>query len=388
MDSLIQYNDAVNAIKTAILQGQYEAAKGVNRIQLALYFAIGKYLSQHTRKGVWGEGALASISEQLRKELPGLRGFSETQMKDMRRFYEAWKMLDNNMTVATAEITSCNSAVATAELQDKEYQIDIFHTLTITNIPEFPVDDFFKVPFTHHSAIIIGTKDTSARYYYIHRTAEEHLAVKKLRQLIKEDAFHSQGHIPNNFTKTINDSKEARRAIEMFKDEYLLDFINVEEIGVREKIDVDERVVEQSIVQNIKNFIMTFGRDFAFIGNQYHLEIYGVEQFPDLLFFNRELNAMVCIELKLGEFKTSYLGQLFGYLQILDDKVRKPHENPSIGIVLCQSANYSYAEYAVRDYTKPMGVATYKTLDDMPERLRKALPDMKKMIDLLKIKEE
>ena len=104
MDSLIQYNNAVNAIKTAILQGQYEAAKGVNRIQLALYFAIGKYLSQHTRKGVWGEGALASISEQLRKELPGLRGFSETQMKDMRRFYEAWNMLDSNSAVATAEL--------------------------------------------------------------------------------------------------------------------------------------------------------------------------------------------------------------------------------------------------------------------------------------------
>ena len=376
MDSLIQYNNAVNAIKTAILQGQYEAAKGVNRIQLALYFAIGKYLSQHTRKGVWGEGALASISEQLRKELPGLRGFSETQMKDMRRFYEAWDMLDSN------------SAVATAELPDVENQIDIFHTLSISNIPDFPVEDFFKVPFTHHSAIISGPKETSARFYYIHRTVEEHLSVKKLRQLIKEDAYHSQGRMPNNFTRTINNSREARRAVEMFKDEYLLDFINVEEIGEREKIDVDERVVEQSIVQNIKNFIMTFGRDFAFIGNQYHLEIYGVEQFPDLLFFNRELNAMVCIELKLGEFKTSYLGQLFGYLQILDDKVRKPHENPSIGIILCQSANYSYAEYAVRDYSKPMGVATYKTLDDMPERLRKALPDMKKMMDLLKNKEE
>lgn len=376
MDSLIQYNNAVNAIKTAILQGQYEAAKGVNRIQLALYFAIGKYLSQHTRKGVWGEGALASISEQLRKELPGLRGFSETQMKDMRRFYEAWNMLDSN------------SAVATAELQNSENQIDIFHTLSISNIPDFPVEDFFKVPFTHHSAIISGPKETSARFYYIHRTVEEHLSVKKLRQLIKEDAYHSQGRMPNNFTRTINNPREARRAVEMFKDEYLLDFINVEEIGEREKIDVDERVVEQSIVQNIKNFIMTFGRDFAFIGNQYHLKIYGVEQFPDLLFFNRELNAMVCIELKLGEFKTSYLGQLFGYLQILDDKVRKPHENPSIGIILCQSANYSYAEYAVRDYSKPMGVATYKTLDDMPERLRKTLPDMKKMMDLLKNKEE
>lgn len=111
MDSLIQYNNAVNAIKTTILQGQYEAAKGVNRIQLALYFAIGKYLSQHTRKGVWGEGALASISEQLRKELPGLRGFSETQMKDMRRFYEAWNMLDSNSAVATAELCFENSAV-------------------------------------------------------------------------------------------------------------------------------------------------------------------------------------------------------------------------------------------------------------------------------------
>ena len=400
MDSLIQYNNAVNAIKTAILQGQYEAAKGVNRIQLALYFAIGKYLSQHTRKGVWGEGALAAISEQLRKELPGLRGFSETQMKDMRRFYEAWNMLDSNSAVATAELCFensavataelCfeNSAVATAELQNSENQIDIFHTLSISNIPDFPVEDFFKVPFTHHSAIISGPKETSARFYYIHRTVEEHLSVKKLRQLIKEDAYHSQGRMPNNFTRTINNPREARRAVEMFKDEYLLDFINVEEIGEREKIDVDERVVEQSIVQNIKNFIMTFGRDFAFIGNQYHLEIYGVEQFPDLLFFNRELNAMVCIELKLGEFKTSYLGQLFGYLQILDDKVRKPHENPSIGIILCQSANYSYAEYAVRDYSKPMGVATYKTLDDMPERLRKALPDMKKMMDLLKNKEE
>ena len=388
MDSLIQYNDAVKAIKTAILQGQYEAAKGVNRIQLALYFAIGKYLAQRTRKGVWGEGALAAISEQLHKELPGLRGFSETQMRDMRRFYEAWNMLDNNSAVATAELCQDNSAVATAELQHTENQIDIFHTMSVTNIADFPIEDFFKVPFTHHSAIISGTKDTLARYYYIRRTAEEHLAVKKLRQLIKEGAYNKQGHMPSNFARTINNPMEARRAVEMFKDEYLLDFINVEEIGEREKIDVDERVVEQKIVQNIKNFIMTFGRDFAFIGNQYHLEIYGVEQFPDLLFFNRELNAIVCIELKLGEFKTSYLGQLFGYLQILDDKVRKPHENPSIGIVLCQSANYSYAEYAVRDYTKPMGVATYKTLDDMPENIRKALPDMKKMMDILKNKEE
>ena len=119
------------------------------------------------------------------------------------------------------------------------------------------------------------------------------------------------------------------------------------------------------------------------MGNQQLLEVYGVEQFPDLLFFNRELNAMVVIELKTGEFKTSYLGQLMGYMTILDEKVRKPHENPSIGIVLCKSANREYVEFMIRDYSKPMGVATYKTADDMPENIRKVLPDMEDLKKLL-----
>ena len=215
MNDLVLYDAAVKVIKIAILQGQYEAAKDVNRVQLVLYFSIGKYLSKNTRNGVWGEGALVTISEQLRKELPGLRGFSETQMKDMRRFYEAWEILD------------ANSAVMTAELLYADNEIDIFHTMQVSNVTEFPVEDFFKVPFTHHSIILSGTKATLERYYYIHRTAEEHLTARKLRQLIKEDAYKSQGYMPSNFARTINDPIEARRAVEMFKDEYLLDFINV-----------------------------------------------------------------------------------------------------------------------------------------------------------------
>ena len=153
----------------------------------------------------------------------------------------------------------------------------------------------------------------------------------------------------------MSNSSLARKAVMMFKDSYFLDFINVEEIGERDKEDVDERVVEQQIVQNIKKFILTFGKDFAFIGNQYHLEVYGVEFFPDLLFFNRELNALVVIESKTGEFKSSYLGQLMTYLRILDDHVKKPHENPSIGIVLCKSSNKEFVEYVIQDYQKPMG---------------------------------
>ena len=375
MQEIIKYHGAVQAIKTAILQGQYEAAKGVNRIQLAVYFAIGKYISVNTRTQSWGTHALEFISEQLRRELPGLRGFSENNLKNMRKFYEAWKMLDKT-TIAIVE-----------SLNTGKY-IDIQHAMVIPNTFDFPVEDFFRLPFTHHIRIIEGLDNLENRYYYIHRAVEEHLPVEKLRQLIRDKAHEHQADMPNNFCATMGDVREARKAVMMFKDEYMLNFINIEEIGERDKIDVDERVIENEIVANIKNFFMTFGSDFTFVGNQALLKIYDVEQFPDLLFFNRELNALVVVELKMGKFKTSYLGQLFGYLQILDDKMRKPHENPSIGILLCQEADHAYAEYAVKDYTKPMGIATYKTLDDMPEHMRKALPDMQKMMALLNKQED
>lgn len=382
---------AVSAIKTAILQGQYEAAKDVNRVQLALYFAVGRYLSMNTRKGVWGTGALQAISGRLRKELPGLRGFSVSSLKNMRLFYEEWSILDTHSPIAIGEIKEhdnqqfINSPIAIGELNQDESDsiIDIDHSLQVPVTGDFPVEDFFRVPFTHHIRIIEGIKDLSSRYYYLHRTVEEHLSADKLGQLIKESAHEHQSLIPNNFGQTILNTTDARKAVMMFKDEYLLNFINVEEIGERESIDVDERVVEQQIIQNIKEFIMTIGNDFAFIGNQYHLEAYGIEQFPDLLFFNRELNALVVIELKTGAFKTSYLGQLMGYLSILDAKVKKPHENPSIGIVLCKSADHDFVEFVIRDYSKPMGVATYTTNKDMPDRFRKALPDVEELKRLL-----
>ena len=390
-NAIVIYKPAAETIKTAILQGQYEAAKGVNRIQLAVYFGIGKYVSLNTRKGVWGTGALEAISQILRKELPGLKGYSATQLREMRLFYEAWQILDPNSSVTTDESSNqtligsdpANSSVMTDELQAFGNQIDIYHSIQIPNLADFPVEDFFKVPFTHHTQIRAIKTSLEARYYYIHRTAEEHLTTRGLEKLIKDDAFGNQDTIPSNFRSTIPQTELARKAVMMFKDSYLLDFINVEQIGEREAIDVDERVVEQQIVQNVKQFIMTFGRDFTFVGNQYHLEVYGVEHFPDLLFFNRELNALVVVELKTGEFKTSYLGQLMGYLSILDAKVKKPHENPAIGIVLCKEANREFVEFVIRDYNKPMGVATYKTTTDMPDELRKTLPDIEELKKLL-----
>lgn len=184
--------------------------------------------------------------------------------------------------------------------------------------------------------------------------------------------------------KTLPVAEQAFRAINTFKDEYLLDYINVEELDVRDRADIDEKVIENSIVHNIKNFILTFGKDFAFIRNQYHLDAFGEDQYIDLLFFNRQLNCLVAVELKKGKFKTSYLGQLQGYLSVLDGFERKPHENLSIGLILCKDMNRSFVDYVIQDYSKPMGVATYKTSKDMSEELKNALPDvetLKKLLD-------
>lgn len=251
------------------------------------------------------------------------------------------------------------------------------------NFTEFPIDDFLKVPFSHHVQIFSRVKNLDERYFYITKTSQEHLAVEELNRAIDRNDFLHQKEVPNNFVNTLSSAKQARKAVQMFKNEYLLDFINVEEIGERDAQDVDERVVENQIIQNIKNFIMTFGKDFTFVGNQYHLEAYGEEFFSDLLFFNRELNCLVVVELKTGEFKPSYLGQLCTYLRIIDDKVKKPHENSTIRIVLCKSMNKEFVEYVIQDYDKPMGVSTYKSMEDMPEKIKNVMPDIEELRKLI-----
>ena len=293
MERKENYAIAVKTIKTAILQGQYAAAKGTNRIQLATYFAIGKYISLNSRHGFWGKGAIETISEQLRRELPGLRGYSLSNMKNMRLFYEKWSVLDSKSPIAIGESSEQNSTIAIGELQSEDYQIDIYRSLSVDNVVDFPIEVFFSVPFTHHIRILEKTQTQEERYYYMHRCVMENLSVDGLVKIIKQDDFLHKSILPNNFVNTISDPATARKAVMMFKDEYFLDFINTEEIGERDFADIDEKVVEKEIIHNVKNFIMTFGRDFAFIGNQYHLEVYGHDHLPDLLFFNRELNAMV-----------------------------------------------------------------------------------------------
>ena len=348
MDINQNYREAVKTIKEAILRSQYRAATSVNKEQLSLYYGIGRYVSKNSRIGFWGKGAIEQISSLLQKELPGLRGFSTSNIKNMRVFYEEWEPVLNRQPLAD----------------------------------EFNWSDFFSIGFSHHTEIISKAKTLEARLFYIHECAIRYWSKYTLRDYLKADLYSHRGTLPNNFAQTLPDTKQALKAVCSFKDEYLLDFINVEELDEQEE-DLDEKIVEKSIVANVKKFIMTFGQDFSFIGNQYRVEVAGEEMFIDLLFFNRELNSLVAVELKSGKFRSSYLGQLNTYLSALDSYVRKPHENPSIGIILCREMNQTFVEFAVRDYNKPMGVATYRTSKDMPERLRNALPDSGELRKLL-----
>lgn len=362
-----QYNEAVQQIKGAILKSQAKALAGVNQEQLALYYGIGRYISFNTRKGFWGKDAIATISRQLSAELPGLRGFSQTNLRLMRIFYEEWRALEANSSVATDELQIINSG---------EEEI---HQLQLTNYEDFPIVAFMSIGFSHHSAILAGAKSLEERKYYIQLCYDQKLSVDEVQKKIADDAFHTQGEMPNNFIATIPEYKRAFRAIQMFKDEYLLDYINVEQLGERDE-DIDERVIENEIVHNIKNFIMTFGKGFTYAGNQVHFDKLGHDHWVDLLFFNRILRSTVVVELKKGAFKPAYLGQLSHYLHVLDDEDRMEGENPPVGIILCKDADKTFVEYVLQDYQRPMGVATYKVSQ---EKLKELLPDEEEMKKLM-----
>ncbi len=367
-----KYNEAVQLIKTAILQNQLEAARAVNQQMLSLYYGVGKYVSDNTRHGAWGTGAIEAISEQLRRELPGLRGFSAANIKKMRIFYEQWSDAINRSPLANdLQQTESHTVLPSKEL------------LSLNRSPlanDLDWHDFLSISFTHHMEILFKTRTIEERAYYIHQAAILHWDKYTLRDNLKADLYHHQSQMPNNFAKTLPSTRHAAKAISMFKDEYLLDFINVEEMDERDPQDIDERVVENSIVANVKNFILTFGKDFTFMGNQVHLDKFGHDHYVDLLFFNRELQSLVVFELKKGAFKPAYLGQLAAYIRMLNDDERKPHENPTIGIVLCRDADKTYVEYLLQDYNQPMGVATYQV---MPEQLRKVLPPEEEIKKLL-----
>ena len=355
------YRDAVKKIKDAILQSRYRTAQNANAELLNLYYSVGRYVSFNTRDGKWGMGAIETISQQLQGEILGLHGFSSSNMKNMRIFFECWQ-----------SDLEPNRQLLTADLSDDEIAENNF--VLIRQLPTAELNDtkqaaFYRVGFTHHREILRKCKTTDERWYYILRCANEFWSVQTLKDHLRTDAYSSFGSMPNNFLLTIPDEQTAAIAVRSFRDEYLIDYVDI-----KEPDDYDERDVENAVVAEIKKFIMSAGDGFCFIGSQHRILVDDEEFFIDMLLFNRNLQCLVAFELKKDKFRPADLGQLSFYLSALDKYVRKPNENKSIGILLCREMNRTVVELAVQDYDKPMGVATYRLGTDIPAAYASLIP--------------
>ncbi|WP_288241336.1 PDDEXK nuclease domain-containing protein [uncultured Bacteroides sp.] len=331
-----EYTCFLNEITLRIRSAQYEALKAVNKEMIALYWEIGKRITEQQAISGWGKSVVETLSRDIQKEFPGIKGFGVSNMWDMARFY--------------------------AEYQSNE----ILQPLV------------GEISWSKHIVILTKCKETQQRQFYILATRKFGWTKDVLINKIELKTYEKYLLGQNNFDKTLPE-KTRNQAVLALKDEYSLNFAGLDE-------EHSEYELEQSIVKNIRSFLMEFGPDFSFIGNQYKLVVDDTEYFIDLLLYNRRLQAMIAIELKIGEFKPEYKGKMEFYLNVLNDTVKLPHENPAIGIIICKSKKRTTVEYALKSSNLPIGVVTYSLSSELPDDYKKLLPapeDIAKKLEVL-----
>ncbi len=331
-----EYLNFKNEITARIRSAQYEALKAVNKEMIALYWEVGKRITEQQTAFGWGKSVVENLSRDIQKEFPGIKGFGVSNMWDMARFYA-------------------------------EYQSDeILQPLV------------GEISWSKHIVILTKCKETRQRQFYILATKKYGWTKDVLINKIEAKTYENYLLGQSNFDMTLPE-KIKNQAILALKDEYTFDLIGLAE-------EHSEYELEQALIKNIRALLMEFGTDFSFIGNQYRLEVDGKEYFIDLLLYNRRLQAMIAIELKIGEFQPEYKGKMEFYLNVLNDTVKLPHENPAIGIIICKSKSRMTVEYALKSSNMPIGVATYSLSSELPEAYKKLLPtseEIAKKIELL-----
>ena len=370
------YLHTVKILKEEILRSRYTIAKMANRELLLLYYRVGYIISEKIKTEKWGSQTIQKLSFDLQNELKGLRGFSYSNLKNMRLFYNEWDMCFN-----LDDFKNSISQSVSVQLESSKklisQSVSVQNETGTTFSSQF-INYFSCIGFTSHIEIISKTHSIEERIFYISKAAQEFWAVRTLRMHLKNRLFEKSGKLPNNFEVTLPESSREK-ALAAFRDNYLLDFVRISDAD-----EDDEKVLESEIVRNIKKFLMSLGNDFAFIGNQYRLIVEDEEYYIDLLFFNRRLQALVAFELKSGKFKPEYLGKMNFYLSALDEYIKMEHENPSIGIILCKEKKNKIVEFSFRNFDRAMGVATYKTSSKLPAKYKNILPDeitLKKLMD-------
>ncbi len=301
-----QFAEVVQLIKKA----HFNAFRSVNRELIGLYWQVGCYISDRVEKEEWGKGVVAELAAYLRKILPDSTGYSAQNLWRMKQFYEAYSKYPKLSTLLR------------------------------------------ELGWSSHLHILSKSKTIEEKEFYIRLAVKERYSVRELERQIDsgyyERAMISKKKVSPVLTQIQHDT------VNVFKDTYVLDFLNLPETH-------SETDLQRSIVANLRNFILEFGKDFTFVGQEYRLQVGKNDYFVDLLFFHRGLRCLVMIELKIDDFKPEYLGKLNFYLEALDRDVRKPEENPSVGIILCKSKDDEVVEYALSRNLSPAMVSEYKT---------------------------
>lgn len=319
-----QYLSFRDDIMKRIRSAQYEAMRAVNKEMISLYWDIGRQITERQKELGWGKSVVENLSRDIQNEFPGIQGFGVRNIWNMARFYS-------------------------------EYQSNTILQPLVA-----------EISWTKHICIMERCKDTQERRFYILATKRYGWTKNVLLHQIEAKAFENYLLGQSNYDQTLPDTIK-QQAVLALRDDYSLSFLDI--AG-----EYSEHDLEEAIVRNIRAFLMEFGHDFSFVGNQYRLEVGGQEYFIDLLLYSRRMQAMVAIELKVGEFKPEYKGKMEFYLNVLDDTVKLPHENPSIGIIICKSKNRTIVEYALRNSASPIGVATYSISSELPENYKAMLP--------------
>lgn len=327
------YNQFFVEVKERIRMAQYEAMKVVNKEMIQLYWDIGKLITEKQQTLGWGKSVVETLSKDLQKEFPGMQGFSSRNIWYMQQFYV-------------------------------EYQSNEFLQPLVA-----------EISWSKHLVIMSKCKDEKERQFYILATKRHGWTKDILIHQIELKSFERYLLGQSNFEETLPE-KIKNQAILAVKDEYTFDFLALGE-------NHSEAELEQSLIKNIRAFLIEFGSDFTFVGNQYRIEIEGEEYYIDLLLFHRRLQCLVAVELKIGKFIPEYKGKMEFYLNVLNDKVKLPHENPSIGIIICKSKKRTIVEYALKDSRQPIGIATYNLTKELPDRYQDFLPGRDELVQRL-----
>ncbi|MCL2135799.1 MAG: PDDEXK nuclease domain-containing protein [Candidatus Bathyarchaeota archaeon] len=344
---LTLYSSFIKEIKELIYRRQYEAMKRVNAELIQLYWDIGKEIHRQQREKGWGKSVVEILSKELQKEFPGIRGFSASNLWRMQNFYLEYSTT-SSIPLSTIENEKLKLAPSVREIGKK--------------LPPLVVE----ISWTKNIVIIEKCSNLLEREFYIKMTKRYGWTKDVLINNIENKAFEKYLANQTNFDETVPEKYKLQAKFAV-KDDYNFDFI---EMG----LEHSEAELEVGIIKNIRAFLLEMGGDFSFIGNQYHLDVAGEDYFVDLLLYHRRLRCLIAVELKIGEFKPEYAGKVQFYLNVLDDTVRLPDENPSIGIIICKSKNRTIVEYTLKTANRPIGVATYSYYESLPEEMRSLLP--------------